>query len=164
MHNRRGFCFLRVLAHVVPCTHQVTNSLSQFSFTDANSCRTHDEASRRHVFFGTQGLNYFAQTMTLAVGLDLARNPNVLNGRHVNEESAWQGNVRGDPCAFFGDWLLRDLHQDFLTFIKQISDRRLMSFVAGERAAARAARPTAVAATAAPATAARAVLPARTPP
>src|SRR5947209_1548513 len=77
--------------------------------------------------------------MPFAVRFNLARNTDVFNGWHVNQKSTRQGNMRRDPRAFLGDWLLRNLHQDLLAFIEQIGNRRLMALMTREVATAAAA-------------------------
>ena len=61
--------------------------------------------------------NQFAQPVTFTVRLDLARHADVFNGRHVNQETAGQGNVRSNASALFGDGFLGNLDQYFLTLL-----------------------------------------------
>jgi hypothetical protein len=56
--------------------------------------------------------------------------------RHVNQKPSRQSDVRSDARTFLGNRLLGDLHQDFLTFLQQVSDHRLVPFVPRGAAAA----------------------------
>src|SRR5688500_15753990 len=51
----------------------------------------------------------------------------MLDGRHIDEETSRQRNVRGDARAFLGNRLLRDLDQYFLTFTQEVGDCRLIT-------------------------------------
>src|SRR6185295_18143995 len=58
----------------------------------------------------------------------------MFNCGHVNEEPAWQGDVRSDPRTFFGDWFLGNLHQNFLALTKQVGDGWLVAITTGKSA------------------------------
>src|SRR6185369_10593530 len=51
----------------------------------------------------------------------------VLDGRHVDQKTSRQRDVRSDARAFLRDWLLRNLDQDFLTFAQEVCDRGLIT-------------------------------------
>src|ERR1700720_4110377 len=64
----------------------------------------------------------------------------MVDGGQVDQETARQRNVAGDAGAFLADRLLRNLNQDFLTLLEQISDlRNIMRLIASEAASAPAA-------------------------
>ena len=67
----------------------------------------------------------------LLLVLDAPRDADVIDGRHVDEEAARQGDVAGDARALAGDGVLRDLHDDLLPFAQQVGDRRLGRGAAG---------------------------------
>ena len=64
------------------------------------------------------------QAEALLVAGDLTRDADVIDGRHVNQEAARQGDVRSDARAFFRDWLFGNLDQNFLAFLQQVADGR----------------------------------------
>ena len=51
----------------------------------------------------------------------------MFDGRHVDEKTSRQRDVRRNARAFFGNGLFRDLNEYLLTFAPEIRDRRLMS-------------------------------------
>src|SRR5258706_7386549 len=55
----------------------------------------------------------------------------MLQRRHVNNETAGQGDVRRDPRAFLAQWLLRDLNDDLLAFLDQVGDRQCCGSLRG---------------------------------
>ena len=55
---------------------------------------------------------------------DLARDADVVDGRHVDQEAAGQRDVRGDARALLAQRLLGDLNDDLLAFLQQIGDGR----------------------------------------
>src|SRR5437868_15026259 len=84
------------------------------------------------------------QPLALFVAGDLARDADVVHGRHVHEEASRQRDVAGDARALFADGLLRDLNENFLTFFQQVGDLRCRTAlnVAASAHAAAAATPT----------------------
>src|SRR5471032_374237 len=65
------------------------------------------------------------ETASLPLALDAPGNADVIDGRHVDQEPARQGDVRRDPSALGGDGVFGDLHHDLLTFTQQVRDRGL---------------------------------------
>src|SRR5437879_10522691 len=64
----------------------------------------------------------------------------MVHGRHEDQETAGQGDVASDACAFFPDRLLGDLYQDFLALFEKIGDQgKVLGFVAAEAPATSAA-------------------------
>ena len=55
-----------------------------------------------------------AEALTLLGRADAARNADVIDRRHVNQEAARERDVASDARALFAQRLLGDLHQDFL--------------------------------------------------
>jgi hypothetical protein len=76
-----------------------------------------------------------AQPRPLLAVLDLARHPDVVGLRHVDEEAPGQGDVRGDPRPLGADRLLGDLHQDVLPLLDQVLDGREAARAAAPRTA-----------------------------
>ena len=58
----------------------------------------------------------------LVAGVDLARDADVVDRRHVDQEPARQAEVRGDPRALGAERLLDDLDDDLLPFLEQVFD------------------------------------------
>ena len=77
--------------------------------------------------------------MPFVVRLDLSRDTNVLDGRHVDQETSGQRDVRRDARAFLGDRLFGDLDQYLLAFTEQVRDCGLMT-IAARLSASRAVR------------------------
>src|SRR5580765_3566126 len=127
MNKCRRFRFFRIATDFEPRSYQVTHVFPQIFFAYAHTRCADDKTTRRNVFFSSNCLYQFTQSMTLVVRLNLARHPNVLNGRHVNKKTTGQRDVRGNPGAFLSDWLLGNLNQDLLTFTQQVGDCRLIS-------------------------------------
>ena len=93
-----------------------------------------------------EALPFFAdqdslEPLALLVGVDLARNTNVVHRRHEDEEASWQGNVAGDTCTLAGNRLFGDLDQDFLPLLEQLADdRQIRGLHAGAAATLAATR------------------------
>src|SRR6185295_19843752 len=101
-------------------SHQIPNVFSQVCFADSHPGRAYDEAARRYVFVAAKLLDQLPQALAFSIRLNFSRHADMFNCGHVNEEPAWQGDVRSDPRTFFGDWLLGNLDQNFLPFTKQV--------------------------------------------
>ena len=54
------------------------------------------------------------ETAALLLAGNLARDTDVIDGRHVDQEAAGQGDVGGDARAFLAERLLGNLNDDFL--------------------------------------------------
>src|SRR5208283_576486 len=54
---------------------------------------------------------------------DLARNPGVVERRHINEEASRQCDVAGDARALLAERLFRDLDDDFLALLEHVRDK-----------------------------------------
>src|SRR5215813_7513740 len=73
--------------------------------------RSNDEtAGERPARFANQT----AEPRTVFRTGDFARNADVVNRRHINEEAARQCDMASDASAFLAEGFLRDLHDDFL--------------------------------------------------
>ena len=53
---------------------------------------------------------------------DLARYADVIDGRHVDQEAAGQGDVRGDAGALLSQRFFGDLDDDLLPLAQQVGD------------------------------------------
>ena len=66
-----------------------------------------------------------AQPRALLARLDLARDADVIDGRHEHEEPPRHRDVRGEAGALGAERLLDDLDQDLLAFLEQVLDLEL---------------------------------------
>ena len=80
------------------------------------------------------------QALALFVGGDLARDADVVDRRHEDQEAAGQRDVGGDARAF-RDRLLGDLDEDLLARLQQFGDGRQIGHLRGGAAHAAAAFP-----------------------
>ena len=62
------------------------------------------------------------QPLALFVGRDLARDADVVDRRHVDQEASRQRDVAGDARALLADGLLGNLDQNLLAFLQQVAD------------------------------------------
>ncbi len=129
--QRRGAPF-RLLPHVQPQVVEEHHVGAEFFFRASVARRAHDVAAGNP---GAVGLQNPLQAETFVVARDLARDADVIDGRHVHQEAAGQRDVRSDARAFLTQRLLGDLDDDFLAFFQQVADRRQRHlFPAGIRA------------------------------
>jgi hypothetical protein len=63
-----------------------------------------------------------AEARAIFRGDNLARNAGVMNRWHVDEETARQGDVAGDACAFFAEGFLGDLDDYVLTGLQHFGN------------------------------------------
>src|SRR6266699_834322 len=138
MDQRCGFRFLSSSSNIQPCPHQIAHVFAQFLLTNAYPRGANDKTSGRHIFVAADQLDQFSEPLPLAVRLNLSRDAHVFHGRHVDEKSSRQGNVRRDSRALLGNWLFGYLNENLLTFAQQISNGGLMSISAREAAILRA--------------------------
>src|SRR5581483_8176095 len=66
-----------------------------------------------------------AEAAALVARFDLARDADVIHGRHEDEEPAGHRYVRGEARAFGAERLLYDLDDDLLAFFQEVLDLRL---------------------------------------
>ena len=83
-----------------------------------------------------------AQAPALFARLDLARDADVIDRRHEDQEAARHGDVRGEARALGAERLLDDLDEDFLPFLQQVFDLgfRAVASRAGPRRRGRGVR------------------------
>src|ERR1019366_6678030 len=124
-HRRRtplGF-----LPHLEPQVVEEHHVGAQLFLAPALARGAHNVAAGNSRAVGLQ--NPF-QTEPLFVARNLARDADVVHRRHVHQEAAGQGDVRGDARALLPQRLLGDLHDDLLPFLEQIADGRQRDLVA----------------------------------
>ena len=91
----------------------------------AGGGRADDHAAREAVRLA-ELLDDAAQARPLFARLDLARHTDVVDRRHEDQEAPRHGDVRGETGALRAERLLHHLHQDFLPFLQQVLDARLL--------------------------------------
>ena len=62
------------------------------------------------------------QPLALFIGRNLARDADMLDGRHVDDETARQSDVRRDARALLAERLFGDLNDDLLAFFQKVGD------------------------------------------
>src|ERR1039457_6435027 len=88
---------------VRPQVQQEAEIAAQFLLAGALGGGADDKAAGGIALFAEQNL---LQAAAFAIGLDLARDPGVVDGGHEHQEPAGQRDVRGDAGALLGDGLL----------------------------------------------------------
>ena len=121
-----GFDFSAAARMSSQVLDQVTHVFAQIRFAYAHAGSSHDETARRNILFRSQHLDKLAQTVSFAVGFDLARDPHMFDGGHVDQKTTRQRDVRSDAGAFLGNRFFGNLDKNFLSFIKQIRNRWLL--------------------------------------
>ncbi len=139
MDERRRLSLLGVSANVLPRAQQIASIGAQISLGGADAGRADDKAAHWRSFFSVNFLNQLAQSRSLAVGIDFARDAEMFDGRHVNQITARERDVRSNARALLGDRLFGNLHQNLLAFAQEVGDRRLRA-LAPRGAAATAGR------------------------
>src|SRR5262249_18238786 len=122
MDQRRSFRFLRALAQVLPGAQQILRIRPQIFFAGAYARRAHDKAACRRILIRMNFLNQLSQACALVIRINFARHSQMLNRWHINQKAAWERDVRRYARAFFSDWLLGNLNQNFLALTQKISD------------------------------------------
>src|SRR5579885_3105199 len=142
VRERGGLDPLGVLAYVAPRANQISRVVPKVLLGDSDARGADDEAAGGNLLLADDCLYELAKAHALLVGLDLARDADVFNRRHVNEEATGQRDVRGDARALLRDRFLRYLDDDLLAFAQEVCDRRLA--LAPTATAALALAPTAL--------------------
>ncbi len=104
---------------VRPQVQQEAEIAAQFLFAGAFSGGAYDEPTAGVALFAEQD---FFQAAAFAIGLDLARDPGVVDRGHEHQETAGKRDVRGDAGALLGDGLLGNLDKNLLAGLEQIAD------------------------------------------
>ena len=68
-------------------------------------------------------VDQMAQARALFGGGDLARDADVIDRGHVDEEAAGKRDVAGDARALLAERLLGDLDDDFLALLQHVRDK-----------------------------------------
>src|SRR5205085_47985 len=130
VRHRRRFLLLGDAAYVLPSTDEITRVVAQVLFADADACGADDEAARRHFLSLAYVFDELAQALPLTVRLDLARDADVFDGRHIDKEATGQSDVRSDARAFGRNRLFGDLHEYLLPLAQEVCDHRRAAITA----------------------------------
>ncbi len=142
--QRRRLAVLGAGLDLGPQMFQEADVGAQIFFLDVGGGGANDESAQ--AVFALAGDDAL-QALALLVGGDLARDADVVDRRHVDQEAAGQRDVAGDARALLADGLLGNLDQHLLPFLQQIGDERLIAVAVGTgaRVAARATAAAAIA-------------------
>ena len=108
-----------LLAEVEPEVVEELHVGAQLFFAAAFAGGADDKAAGNA---GAIGLQDALEAQALLVGRDFAGDADVVDGGHVDQEAAGQGDVGGNARAFLAERLLGDLHDDFLAFAEEVGD------------------------------------------
>src|SRR5207245_259719 len=112
MQERGGFAVLALLLDFIPGPAQEFDVGANFLVGGAAGGGANDKAARiRATSFADEA----AQARTVFRRSDFARNADVIDCRHVDEETAGKSNVAGDARTLLAERLLGDLDDDILT-------------------------------------------------
>src|SRR5205085_1053254 len=130
VRHRWRFLLLGGAAYVFPCADEITRVVAQVLFADADACGADDEAARRHFLSLAYVFDELAQALPLTVRLDLARDADVFDGRHIDKDATGQSDVRSDARAFGRNRLFGDLHEYLLPLAQEVCDHRRAAITA----------------------------------
>ena len=109
----------RAERHVEPEIVEEVHVGAKFFFGFAISGGAYDKAARHA---GSVGLQDALEPLTFLVGRDLAGDANVIDSRHVDQETAGKGDMRGNAGALLSQGVLGNLDNDLLTFQEEFAD------------------------------------------
>ena len=141
----RRAALLAALPHVDPDLVEVIQVGEDVFLRSARRRGADDHAAAEAVLLA-EFLDDAAQARALVAAVDLARDADVIDGRHEDQEAAGQRDVTGQARALRAERLLRHLDDDVLPFLQQLFDLRLgrpflLVAIAGRRDRGLAAAP-----------------------
>src|ERR1700686_656189 len=119
MEKRRSFALLAALLDFVPGGAEEFDVGANFFVGSAAGRGAHDEAA------GIAAAGFAdetAQARAIIGAGDFARDADVIDGRHVHEETSGQSDVTGDARALFSERLLGDLDDYILTGLEHFGN------------------------------------------
>src|SRR5215813_1665973 len=125
--NGGGPFRLHVLADVEPGLMERLQ-VGQDVFLAATGGRRADDDASREATLLPELTDDAPQACPLVARLDLARDADVVDRRHEDQEPAGHGDMRRQPGALRTEGLLDDLDEDLLAFLQQFFDFRLAPF------------------------------------
>ena len=127
MHEGGRANEVRLLLDPLPGVHQRGELALDRLGRDVLADRADDDAAgvvgKHSLDEGTQSLSFFAVA-------DLATHADARRERHVDEEAAGHGDLRGDARALRGDRLLADLDEQLLAALEHVLDGGSVALVA----------------------------------
>src|SRR6202011_5413920 len=115
MEKRGSFALLAALLDFVPGSAEEFYVSANFFIGSAAGRGAYDEAAG---IAAARFADEAAQTRAIVGAGDFARNTDVIDGRHVHEETARQSDVTGDARTLFAEGLLGDLDDYILTSLE----------------------------------------------
>src|SRR5262249_3198297 len=111
VQDRRRFALVVLFLNFIPGLAEKLDVGADFVVRCTACGRSNDEAAGESA---TRFADQAAEARAVFRAGNFARDANVVDGRHVNEEAARQSDVAGDARALLTERLLRNLHDDFL--------------------------------------------------
>ena len=135
MQQRRAPCAARPCARIFSQVRPRNSTSARISSSGAPSAAVRTMKPPGKVPLASR--DQAAQARTLFGGADAARDADVIDRGHVDQEAAGQRDVAGDARALFAQRLLGDLHDDFLAGLQHFGDqlRAALRLAAGDPAA-----------------------------
>src|ERR1700730_7602055 len=119
MEKRGSFALLAALFYLVPGGAEEFDVGANF-FIGSAACRgAYDEATG---ITAPRLADEAAETRAIIGAGDFARNADVIDGRHVHQETSGQSDVTGDARALFAERLLGDLDDYILTSLEHFGN------------------------------------------
>ena len=119
MKERRRFALIVLVLDVVPCGAEELDVSANFVVGGVACCGSNDEAAWE---CAARFADQAAETRTIFRAGDFARDADVVNRRHVDEEAARQSDVTGDARALLAERFLGDLNDYFLTSLQHFGN------------------------------------------
>src|SRR5688572_30120713 len=121
MHERRRAQEVGLFLDPLPLADERGEFASERVLRDVFAYRPNDDAAG---VLGKNRLHLLAQTLSFGTLADLATHPHAARERHVDEEPAGEGDLRGNARPFRGDGFLRDLDEDLLSALQEVLNGR----------------------------------------
>src|SRR5579859_322409 len=119
MEKRRSFALFAALLNFVPSLAEKFDVGADFVVGGAAGSRSNDEAAG---IAAASFADETAEARAIFRAFDFARDADVIDGRHVDEETAGKRYVAGDARAFFAERFFGDLDDNILTRLKHFTD------------------------------------------
>src|ERR1700688_1222510 len=119
MEQRGSFALLAAFLDLVPGGAEEFDVGANFFVGGAAGRGANDEAAG---IAAARFADEPSQTRAIIGAVDFARDTDVIDGRHVYQETSWQSDVTGDARAFFAERLLGDLDDYILTSLEHFGN------------------------------------------
>src|SRR2546427_11718044 len=108
MDRRRRRDLLRFLSDLFPQLGEVLQIAAELFLTSFFACCTDDEPA----LSGTNAFQQLLEARAFLFDFDSQRDSDVIQRRHVHQESTWQADAGGDAYDLADSRALRELHTD----------------------------------------------------